>query len=199
MSGLKNYGEGGIYLGISDGKLVRQHKQAVEGKTVSRINKNGKTVHEEKFDYIEGFIAGLKVNVNDYGKTYVLKIVDDEQNVYNINIMYSSRYATSFLKCLPNVDLAVGVRLQPWSMIDKDDSTKTVTGITMWQDKQKIAPYYTKDFPNGLPEMKKIRFKGEDRWDSTDMDEFLEQASLKLFAPAEAATEGPKDDSELPW
>lgn len=199
--GLKNYGEGGIYLSIADGKLVRQYKEAIHNVTTSRINKTGKTVHEQKFDYIEGKLAGLRVNINDYGKQYVLTVVDDEDNKFFINIMYSSRYANSLLKCLPNVDLQKPVKMQPWSLIDKKDPTKTVTGITLWQDSKKIEPAYTKENPNGLPPMKQIKFKGEMKWDSGDMDEFLEQKSLALFESQPAAApagDGPTEDDDLP-
>src|SRR5690606_9217281 len=108
------------------------------------------------------------------------------------------RYANSILKCLPNIDLSKPVKLQPWSLIDKKDPTKTVTGATIWQDNVKIEPYYTKENPNGLPQMRKVKFKGEERWDSTDMDEFLEQKSLALFEKQPAVTDGPTEDDDLP-
>lgn len=196
--GLKNYGEGGIYLSLAEGKLVRSYKDAIKDITTSRINKKGKTVHEQKFDYIEGKITGLRVNVNDYGKTWVVSVIDDEDNKFFINIMYSSRYANSFLRCLPNIKLNKAIKLQPWSLIDNKDATKTVTGITMWQDNVKIEPFYTKDKPNGCPNMTKVKFKGEERWDSSDMDEFLEQKSLALFESVAVASDGPKDDEDLP-
>lgn len=197
MSGLKNYGGGGIYLSIAEGKLVRTHKEAIKDVTTSRINKNGRTVHEEKFDYIEGKLSGLRVNINDYGKQYVLTIIDDESNKFFINIMYSSRYANSLLRCLPNIELNSSVKLQPWSLIDRKDPTRTVTGITMWQHNKKIEPFYTKEQPNGCPPMTQVKFKGEMKWDSTDLDEFLEQKSVALFEKS-TVLDGPKDDDDLP-
>jgi len=196
--GLKNYSGGGIYLSIAEGKLVRQYKDAIKDVTVSRINKTGRTVHEQKFDYIEGKITNLRVNINDFGKQYIVEITDDEENKFMINIMYSSRYANSFLRCLPSVDLNKPVKLQPWSLIDKKDPTKTVTGITMWQNNEKIMPYYTKEAPNGCPNMVQVKFKGELKWDSSDMDEFLEQKSLALFEKQATTTDGPTEDDDLP-
>jgi len=197
IMGLKNYSEGGIYLSIAEGKLVRQFKDAIKDITVSRINKNGKTVHEQKFDYIEGKITNLRTNINDYGKQWIVELTDDEANIFKINIMYSSRYANSFLRCLPNIDLSKSVKLQPWSLIDKKDPTKTVTGITMWQDNIKIEPFYTKEVPNGCPPMVQVKFKGELKWDSSDLDAFLEEKSLVLFNKA-VVTDGPKEDDDLP-
>jgi hypothetical protein len=165
-------GDGGIYLSISDGKIVRSHKNAVEGVTQSRINKNGKTVHEEKFRDISGVLKAMQVRDTDYGKQWALRIEDGDQ-VYLLFIGYSSRYATSLLKALPNIDLEKELRLMPWSMIDKNDATKKVTGITVYQDGKKLEPYYTKEQPNGLPQMTQVKLKGQMVWDSTDMDEFL--------------------------
>jgi hypothetical protein len=179
-----NKHEGGTFLSISEGKIVRRHETEVKGKTVSRVNKLGKTVHEEKFDDIEGIISSLKLKADTsgqgYGDQYVIQITDGS-DVYNINVQQSSRYATAFLKCLPNVDLSKPVRLMPWSMQDKNNASKNITGITMWQDGVKIQPAYTKEDPNGLPEMKKVKLKGKDTWDSYEMDEFLKVMALRLF------------------
>jgi hypothetical protein len=72
----------------------------------------------------------------------------------------------------------------PWSMKDKTDATKIVTGITLYQDGNKIPPAYTKEDPNGLPQMVKIKVKGKEQWDDSDMMGFLEQQALKMFADA---------------
>jgi hypothetical protein len=187
--GLNKYGEGGIFLGISDGKLVQQHREPQKNVTTTRITKTGKTVHEEKFDYIEGILFSLKTKENDYGKQYILGVQDGDDKFF-INISYSSRYATSFLKALPNIDVSKPVKLMPWAMTDKNDSTKKVTGITMWQDGEKITPFYTKEAPNGLPEMVQVKLKGKMQWDSTDMDAFLEDMAMKKFGEDEQVSEG---------
>lgn len=69
-------------------------------------------------------------------------------------------------------------------MADSKDATKTVSGITLYQG-GKIAPAYTRDNPNGLPEMEKItqKIKGKmtTTWDDTAMMEFLENMATNLF------------------
>jgi len=186
--GLTKHGDGGVFLSIADGKLVQQHKEPRRDVTTTRITKTGKTVHEEKFDYIEGKLFSLKTKENDYGKQYILGVQDGDDKFY-INISYSSRYATSFLKALPNIDASKPVKLMPWSMTDKNDATKKITGITMWQDGEKIAPFYTKEAPNGLPEMVQVKLKGKMQWDSTDMDAFLEAMAMKKFGEDEQPTQ----------
>lgn len=188
-----NKHEGGTFLSISDGKIVRRHETEVKGKTVSRINKLGKTVHEEKFDDIEGIISDLRYKPDtsgqNYGDQYLIQIKDDG-DTYSINVQKASRYATSFLKCLPNLDLSKPVKLMPWSAQDKINATKMITGITMWQGGVKIAAAYTKEAPNGLPEMNRVKIKGKDTWDSFEMEEFLKVMAMKLFEGKAVEGEG---------
>ena len=188
--GLQKNSGGAIYLSISDGKIVRNYKEAKDGVTVSRMTKNGKTVHEEKFDSITGRIVALKTHENDYGKQWHITFTDGEDS-YIVTMPYSSRYSTSFLKCFPNLDLTKDVKLMPWSMTDKQDASKKVTGITMWQDGQKIAPAFTKEEPNGLPQMKQVKVKGQMTWDDSDMMEFLEAKAMSIFAAANVAEKLP--------
>lgn len=184
--GLEKFGASGTFLNIADGKIVRSHKQEVKDVTVSRINKLGKQVHEEKFDSITGYIKNLTTKDEgkfDNSKQYVIEMESNGEKFF-ISMPYSSRYSNSFLKALPNVDLSKPVKLMPWSMVDKNDASKKITGITMWQGadfKDKILPHYTKETPHGLPQMTKVMFKGKAQWDSTDMDAFLEKESMKLF------------------
>ena len=168
------------YLSVADGNLVRQHKQANE-RTTERLTKTGKLVYEEKFKDLTAQLVTLTTKTNDYGTQWQLEFKDGE-DTYMVSLPYSSRYASSFLKALPNVKLGKELRFMPWSMKDSKDASKTVTGITLYQDGVKIAPAYTKEEPNGLPQMVKIKVKGKEQWDDSDMMQFLEQMALKLFA-----------------
>lgn len=167
------------YLSVADGNLVRQHKQANE-RTAERLTKTGKLVYEERFKDLTAKLDGITTRENDYGKQWQLRF-QDQGDYYVISLPYSSRYASSFLKALPNIDLSKEVRFMPWAMKDKNDPTKTVTGITLYQDGEKVAPYYTKEDPKGLPQMVKIKVKGKEQWDDSDMMSYLENMALNLF------------------
>lgn len=167
------------YLSVADGNLVRQHKQANE-RTSERLTKTGKLVFEERFKDLTAKLDGIDTRENDYGKQWQLKF-QDQGDFYIVSLPYSSRYASSFLKALPNLDLSKEVRFMPWAMKDKNDATKTITGITLYQDGEKIAPYYTKEDPKGLPQMVKIKVKGKEQWDDSDMMSFLENMALNVF------------------
>jgi hypothetical protein len=179
--GLSNLGGANtIYLSVADGNLVRQHKQANE-RTSERLTKTGKLVFEERFKDLVAKLDNIQTRTNDYGTQWQLFFSDADGN-YVVSLPYSSRYASSFLKALPNIDISKEIKFMPWAMKDKMDATKTITGITLYQDGQKIAPYYTKEDPKGLPQMVKIKVKGKEQWDDSDMMQFLEQAALKMFA-----------------
>lgn len=197
----KGEGAGTIYLSVSNGKLVRQFKQATKD-SAERVNKTGKTVHEEFYKDLTGIITKIETKENDYGKQWQIVFQDGEER-YMVQMPYSGRYSSSFLKALPNVTPGQVVRFMPWEMQDKSDANKKVTGITMYQDQDgngmtKIPPAYTKEDPNGLPEMTKAKVKGKTVWDDTDMMEFLEAAAKEWIAAAPAVIEE-KDNEEAPF
>lgn len=186
------------YLSVADGNLVRQHKQA-NAQTTERITKTGKLVFEERFKDLTAKLDGISTRENDYGKQWQLRF-QDGGDYYVISLPYSSRYASSFLKVLPNLDLSKEVRFMPWAMKDKLDATKTITGITLYQDGEKLAPYYTKDDPKGLPQMVKIKVKGKEQWDDSDMMSYLENMALNLFEQSNNdLSTASNDDDEVPF
>jgi len=173
---LEQSSSGKTYLSIADGKLVRRHKEA-NAQTQTRITKTGKTVHEEYFNALSGTITGIEKRDHEYGTDLSLTVQDGDQE-YIVQMPYSSRYSSSLMKALPNVDLTQPLKLRPWSL---KDGEKTITGITLYQP-DKIAPYYTKEQPNGLPEMVQVKIKGKVTWDDSDMNAFLFAASVKQLA-----------------
>jgi hypothetical protein len=159
-----------IFLQISNGKIVRQSKVPVEN-SVARINKLGREVHELFYDSINGVITDIITRESDYGKSWVVSI-KSEGKLYKLEFNYSSGYATTFLKALPNVNFGDIVTLSPKLIID-GDKKKSVLFIS--QDGKGLKHFFTKDNPNGLPDLKKIKIKGKDSWDDSDRMEYLEE------------------------
>ena len=159
-----------IFLQISNGKIVRQSKVPVEN-SVSRINKLGREVHELFYDSINGVITDVITRESEYGKSWVVSI-KSEGKLYKLEFNYSSGYATTFLKALPNISFGNIVTLSPKLIID-GDKKKSVLFIS--QDGKGLKHFFTRDNPNGLPELKKIKIKGKESWDDSDRMEFLEQ------------------------
>lgn len=194
----KGEGAGFIYLSVANGKLVRQHREP-NPNTTTRVNKNGKTVHEEFFRDLVGNIVNIEVAPDrGYGKSWNVTFQDGDDK-YMVQMQYSGRYSSSFLKALPNVNPSEPVKFMPWEMDDKNKPGKTITGVTMYQNDGngwvKILPAYTKDDPNGLPEMKKVRVKGQDVWDDSDMMSFLEEKVKEWLGGDDSAVYDPNDDA----
>jgi hypothetical protein len=180
---LGNFSSGKKFLSIADGKLVQTFKEPTEG-AKERLNKNSRMVYEIQHDYVIGEILSIAKKENDYG-IFLLIDIKDANDTYQISTQFSGRYSSSFLKALPNINISNPVRLLPWSMIDRNDASRKITGITLYQNDGngwvKIQPFYTKETPNGLPEMVKIKVKGKETWDDSAMMDFLFDAAQNCF------------------
>jgi hypothetical protein len=170
-----------FYYGISNGKIVRQFMSKTDN-SIERINKNGRIVYEEFYDFIDGTIMDISVKVHDeYGKFWVVVLKDDNNGtIQHLQFNYSSGYANGFLKALPNVDLSQKVKIIPNA---KKEGDKTKTTIFISQFDKAVKWYFTKNNPNGLPELKKIKIKGKSTWDDSEAMEFLESIVVNQILP----------------
>jgi len=159
-----------IYLQISDGKICRRVQSPTES-SVPRTTKDGRTVYEEWFGGWEGKITGIETRDSDYGKEWRIIIQDGAEKAI-LSMKYSSGYAASFLKTLPNVDLSKSVKLIPKLTIEGE---KKRTALFISQDGKALKWYYSKETPNGIPSLKKVKIKGVETWDDSDMMDFLEE------------------------
>jgi len=164
---------------ITDGRICRTFKAAT-AKSIERVNKMGKIVHEEFMDGLSGRITEIKTKDHpDYGKFWLITLTDGDWSGV-VQIKYSSGYASAFLKMLPNVDLSKDVTIVPKMTIDGD---KKKASLFIMQEGVPLKHFYTKDNPNGLPQMKKIKVKGKETWDDTEMMEFLEKMVFTEVVP----------------
>jgi hypothetical protein len=173
-----NQSGNGVFLSITNGKLVRQYKQPTD-KSVSRVNKVGKEVHEEFYDSLTGFISDIKTKESDYGKFWVVSVKDDK-HTYFLEMKYSSGYAVSFLKALPNVSFSELVTLTPKLTIDGDKKSSVVF---INQNGVGLKHFWNKANPGELPSLKQIKVKGVTTWDDTDRMEYLEEYVKNSILP----------------
>lgn len=191
------------FLSIGDGKITKRVQQP-NAESVTRVTKQGKQVHEEIYDGVTGLIIDIKTHEHkDFGKFWNI-IIQDGEEVYTLQMNYSGGYASAFLKTLPNVDLSQRVRISPSMKMEGDK--KKVT-LFLSQNGTPLKHFYTKDNPNGLPQMTQIKVKGKMSWDDSDMMEFLENMvntdilpkikSVATGKPIEVAAID--DDGEMPF
>lgn len=170
------------YLSIADGKIPRRFPHVTETSKERIITKGpnaGKVVHEEHYGYVDGFIKDIKTKDSDYGKSWLVTL-EDEGGEYILQMDYSGGYSSAFLKALPNVDLSKKVKLIP-SMKIVNDKKKVTLFIN--QEGKACKHAFTKDNPNGLPQMVQVKVKGELQWDDSDMMEFLEEMVNRDIRP----------------
>ena len=167
--GLNQSQSKGVFLSITNGKLVRQFPSATE-KSVSRVNKMGREVHEEFYDSLTGYLTDIKTKESEYGKSWVL-VIKDNDGSYNLDMKYSSGYSTSFLKAIPNADLSQLITLSPKLIVDGD---KKQSVLFISQNGKGLKHYWTKDTPRDLPPMVKVKVRGVDTWDDTERMDYLE-------------------------
>ncbi len=180
---------------ITDGRICRTFKAAT-AKSIERVNKMGKIVHEEFMDGLSGRITEIKTKDHpDYGKFWLITLTDGDWSGV-VQIKYSSGYASAFLKMIPNVDLSKDVTIVPKMTIDGD---KKKASLFIMQEGIPLKHFYTKDNPNGLPQMKKIKVKGKETWDDTEMMEFLEKMVFTEVVPKlnGASSEDSKEIEDL--
>lgn len=179
--GLEN-NSNAIYLTISNGKICRQVASKTEA-SKERTNKNGKLVHEEFYDKISGMLVDIKVReveiAGQQSKFWELKI-EDEGKFYQLQFNYSSGYASCFLKSIPNADLSKRISFIP-KMAEENGKKKTTLFVT--QGGSPLKHFYTKDNPNGLPQMVQKMVKGKNVWDDYDMMQFLEKMINEKIKP----------------
>ncbi len=187
-----------IYLSIADGKIVRRFKEPTAN-SKQRTSKTGKIVHEESYDYVSGIITDISTKDSDYGKFWNVRLVDGS-DAYTLQFQYSGGNASSFLKAIPNADLSKPITIKPRSEMNGDKKRTTVMLI---QDDKIIKWKWTKDNPGDLPGLKKVKVKGVEQWDDSDMMEALESYVANNIKPnlrgAESTNIGAEDDNDVPF
>lgn len=167
------------FLSIGDGKITKRVSQPT-AESVQRTTKQGKIINEEIYDGVSGLILDIKTHDHkDYGKFWNV-ILQDDDDVFTLQMNYSGGYSSAFLKILPNIDLSQRVRISP-SM--KVEGTKKRVTLFISQNGTPLKHYYTKENPNGLPEMVQIKVKGKLQWDDSEMMAFLEDMVNKQILP----------------
>lgn len=191
--GLQSTGAGTVYLSIQGGKIARRVAEPTATSKSRQIESTGKVVNEELYDSLEGHLSGVSVKEGTFGKELHIFIAEDQK--YDLQLMFSSGPAKSFLSALPNIDLEKPVRIIP-KMEVKDGVSRTK--ILLSQGNVGVKWAFTKDNPGDMPPMKKIKVKGKETWDDSDQLDFFEKLITDIDNKIKshgALTIGAEDDS----
>jgi len=175
--GLRNK-TGGKYITILQGKFCQRVPEGTEG-SMKRTNKIGNVVFEKFYDDFTGKLVGIKTQDGTYGKTWNF-MFQDKEDVYTLQLPYSNSFSTAFLKILPNIDLTKEMKVSP-SIKEVDGKTKSSLFIN--QDGKTLKHAYTRENPNGMPDMEQVMVNGVQRWDDTKRLGFLEALVITSIVP----------------
>lgn len=170
--------EGGKFITILQGKFSIRVPEGTKG-AIARVNKLGKTVHEVFYDSFTAKLINIRTRDGEYGKSWEFDFRDGSET-YTLQLSYSNSYATNLLKILPNVDLTKEMKIQPSQKIEDG---KTKSSLFVSQDGTTLKHAYTKDKPNGLPQMVKVKIKGQEVWDDSERLSFLQDMVEKTILP----------------
>jgi hypothetical protein len=212
------------YLNILGGKITQRVKEGTEG-AVSRINKQNKEVWELHFDTLSGRIVDFNLEESDYGKVWVVTI-QSGIDYYYLHLQQSGRITNGLMHRLPNIDLSKEIVIKTFRIFN-EEKQRAQDYLVVYQGgtdkKHKVENYYSRETPNGLPQMVQIKVKGNLVWDDSAQIEFItnmvlnevkpklngdapkaeyKEPSIKDVAAAKNAAKAQEvgdDASDLPW
>lgn len=192
--GLENNTGNGTFVNISKGKLYTKKK-------------NEDAVF---FDAISGVITGVQFKKDEYeGKPYEkaeITLVDGDEK-FILTMRVDSGYFRGFCNSLKSGSPTERVRIAPFT---KEEDGKTSTTCFVSQNNQALKHFHTKDNLGDLPELKRVRFKGQDVWDGTEQIDYWKKwlsdiqwkhelmadaaEPVKAYRPTPKEVEDVKDD-----
>lgn len=174
--GLSNTSGGITYLNLKEGKFARK-------------NANGDI---ELFDAVDGKITSVEFQDDEYNGTKFRKlklILEDEGQKYLVQVRTDSGYFRGLTNSVATGDVSQPVKLTPSSKIG--DNGKPQTTIFVSQNGKALKWKWTKDNPGELPELEKVKVKGQMVYDNSKQLEFFEKfwRSLLVTTTATASEE----------
>lgn len=170
------------YIGINNGMFIESHNVTQETAGAEKIIITNPETQQEstkwvvKYRSLSGYITGIDYSEKEHqGKTFkqlVVMLYDpDEDETTLIQTGFNTAYAGNFICRLPMVDFSKEVKLTSYSSEREDKPGKFNNGISIrhregldWA-KDPIKSYYTKDNPNGSPQLSDKGIDGDiDVW-----------------------------------
>lgn len=143
--------EGVMYLNIYQGKIAVVAKEGDEG-AVPRVNKNGKTVYEIPKKSVEGELYNITIEDTDYGQMCYMHLQDMDEK-YKLAFPVKGDYFSSLAKKQQNIDVNSRMTISPYSFTDKDNPNRTISGLNIYQNGNKVENFITKDNPLDGPRL----------------------------------------------
>ena len=129
----------------------------------------------EPYDEVEGYLTDIGTEWAEFEqgkKTKVLYLLlEDGNGAFKLTFNWDSIATTNLVKFLKSADLSKELAIVP--ALKEVDGVKK-RSIFVRQNGSTLKAFYSKDHPNGLPQLKQTKFKGELKWDNGEQLDFLE-------------------------
>ncbi len=165
-------------------KRVEENSGGIK-RIIKKKDGSEKTVYEIYYKDIDAMIDNVSVKEGGkFGDQLLIDMSDIDQSV-TIILPMDSKEAKNFLRCLKNINLRQMVTLAPYNFDDKEIKDRKVIGMNVYQNGKtkefKVAPYFSKESPNGLPQVPENADKDEFKLAMKSQEIFLKKW-VKVFA-----------------
>jgi hypothetical protein len=176
-----------IYVNIVAGNFAKRVPEGTAGaaeRTIEKKDGSKKTVWELIYRDLDAVIDSIEIDeAGEFGDQLRINMSDVGEH-FTVTLGMNSREAKTFLCCLPNIKLSEIVTLAPYNF--EGEGGKKVIGMNVYQGGKgkefKVAPYYSKDTPNGLPQGVPDMDKDEFKILMQQQVIFLKKATKKFIA-----------------
>lgn len=143
------------FVSIINGKFAIKATENTPNAVKRYSEKKQHDVWEVVHASFEGMIKSLEIKDTSFG-TQLSILMEDVGDLYEFQIPTESRYFGSICDKIENVNLKELVKLVPYNFESKDEKNskgepKKITGMNIFQGKNKVANYYSKDFQGNKP------------------------------------------------
>jgi hypothetical protein len=160
IMGLSNTSGGITYLNLKEGKFARK-------------SANGDI---DLFDAVDGLITSVEFQNDEYNGTKFRKlkvVLEDEGQKYLVQVRTDSGYYRGLTNSIANADISQPVKLIANSKTG--DNGKPQTTIFVNQNGKALKWKWSKDNQGELPELEKVKVKGQMVYDNSKQLEFFEK------------------------
>jgi len=190
-----NNGKSKTYLKISDGKVSIKVNEGSEG-AIKCTNKDGSKVwYEKRHSSISGRIVGIHKRDHDFGSDLCINIEDGGER-FELQMPWSSSYATGFFCSMPNIDFDSRLVINPWMKI-VEDKKKTALYIKKEGEEESVKWFWTRESPGDCPPMVQIMVKGVLTWDDSARQVFFAKYLKEFILPK--LQSGPPSSGGVPF
>jgi len=170
-------------MGLGNSSASKTYLGIKEGKVAHRKGDNS----TDYYDHITGYLTDAYIKEDGkFGRELHL-VIRDGQDLYVLQMRLESGYARSFLRLIKNAALAEPFTIIPMYKVTEETQQ---AGMIVMQNGVALKWYYTRNHPNGLPELEPCKMKDPktgklvDGWDNTKQMEYLVNMLITEIRPA---------------